>query len=47
VPNLLAVLGIAFVVAAGIGVERTGAGRPSQASPPRDDELAESEISPR
>jgi len=27
VPNLLAVLGIAFVVAAGIGVERTGAGR--------------------
>ena len=27
VPNLLAVIGIAFVVAAGIGVERTGAGR--------------------
>ena len=47
VPNLLAVVGIAFVVAAGIGVQRAGAGRPSQPDLPRDGDLADDEVIPR
>ena len=39
VPNLLAALGVAFVVAAGVGAERTGA-RPPAAGGPEDEPVA-------